>query len=172
MATLDLTPLAIAASAALVAIGLWRLQMFDVFPALVVAAHDTLMGDLRDGVLVIDGHDRVLEANRAAGSCWRRSPPRWSAGRWSIFSPVRPLLTGRCQTWNAAEQGSFETTVLAANGSQRHLEITVSRQGSSPRADGHVLVLHDVSERVATIEVLRESSQRLRVLSSSLRSAS
>ena len=164
LTTLDLTPLAIVASAALVALGLSRLQMFDVFPALVVAAHDALMGELRDGVLVIDGHDRVLEANRAAEELLA------PVATTLVGRPLIDLLAGEAlvhrslSDLDAAEQGSFETTVLGANGSQRHLEITVSRQGSSRRADGHVLVLHDVSERVATIEVLRESSQRLRVL--------
>ena len=164
LATLDLTPLAIVASAALVALGLSRLQMFDVFPAFVVAAHDALMGELRDGVLVVDGHDRVLEANRAAEELLA------PIATTLVGRPLIDLLAGEAlvhrslSDLDVAEQGSFETTVLAADGSQRHLEITVSRQGSSPRADGHVLVLHDVSERVAaTLSALRQS-QRLHVL--------
>ena len=164
LTAVDLTPPAIAASAALVALGLSRLQMFDVFPALIVAAHDALMGELRDGVLVIDGHDRVLEANRAAQELLA------PVATTPVGRPLTELLAGEAlvrgalSDLDAAGQGSFETTVLAANGSQRHLEITVSRQGSSRRADGHVLVLHDVSERVAATLSLQRQSQRLHVL--------
>ena len=44
---LDLTPPALVASGALVAIGLWRLQMFDVFPGLVPVARDAVIGSCR-----------------------------------------------------------------------------------------------------------------------------
>ena len=164
LAVLDLTPPAIVASTILVAVGLRRLQMFDVFPALVTAAHDALMGELRDGVLVIDGHDRVMEANRAAEELLALP------GTTLVGSPLGALLGGKAldqatlsDLEDAGEQ-RFETVVPGAGGSQCHLEITVSRQGSSPRAAGHVLVLRDVSERVAATESLLRQSQRLRIL--------
>ena len=172
LAVLDLTPPAIVASAILVAVGLRRLQMFDVFPALVTAAHDALMGELRDGVLVIDGHDRVMEANRAAEELLALP------GTTLVGSPLGALLGGKAldqatlsDLEDAGEQ-RFETVVPGAGGSQCHLEITVSRQGSSPRAAGHVLVLRDVSERVAATESLLRQSHGCTSSSTSPRSAS
>ena len=164
LGNLDLTPPAIAASGLLLAIGLWRLQLFDVFPGLVRVARDALIMELPDGVLIVDGHGRVLSANRAADELLSGS------GQSVVGQPLAALVdeaSPACETLSdleAVERQRLEMIVPGSEAGQRHLEIAISRQGSSRRTDGHVLVMRDISERVATTQALRESGQRLRVL--------
>jgi diguanylate cyclase (GGDEF)-like protein/PAS domain S-box-containing protein len=164
LGVLDLTPPALVASAALVAIGLWRLEMFDVFPGLVPMARDAVIMELQDGVLVVDGHGRVLSANRAAEELLSRS------GQPLVGQPLAALVDeansaheALSNLWAVSRQ-RLEMIVPAGDGQQRHVEIAISSQGSSRHGDGHVLVMRDITERVAIAQALRESGQRLRVL--------
>ena len=164
LGVLDLTPPAIVASGALVAIGLWRLQMFDVFPGLVPMARDAVIMELQDGVLVVDGHGRVLTANRAAEELLSRSgQPLVGQPLAALVDEASPAHEALSNLWAVSRQ-RLEMIVPAGDGQQRHVEIAISSQGSSRHGDGHVLVMRDVSERVASTEALRESGQRLRVL--------
>jgi diguanylate cyclase (GGDEF)-like protein/PAS domain S-box-containing protein len=161
---LDLTPPAIVATGLLVSLGLWRLEMFDVFPGFVPAARDAVIMELQDGVLVVDGHGRVLNANRAADELLCGS------SRAVVGAPVADLVDADSPAHEALSDlwGSnvqrLEMVVPGGDGGHRHVEISVSRQGSSRRADGHVLVMRDITERVTTTQALQASGQRLRVL--------
>jgi diguanylate cyclase (GGDEF)-like protein/PAS domain S-box-containing protein len=164
LGNLDLTAPAIVTTGVLVAIGLWRLEMFDVFPGLVPVARDAVIMELEDGVLVVDGHGRVLSANRAADKMLS-TPGRTAAGApvAELFDPGSPAHDALLDL-QAVNRQRLEMIVPGADGGQRHVEVVVSRQGSARRADGHVLVMRDVTDRVATTQALRDSSQRLRVL--------
>jgi diguanylate cyclase (GGDEF)-like protein/PAS domain S-box-containing protein len=161
---LDLTAPAIVATGVFVAVGLWRLEMFDVFPGLVPVARDAVFMELQDGVLVVDGHGRVLDANRAADELLAGS------GRAVVGASVAELVDESSPAHEAlsdlraVSRQRLEMIVPGRDGQRRNIEVVVSRQGSARRADGHVLVMRDVTERVVTTQALRASSQRLRVL--------
>jgi len=164
LGVLDLTPPALVASAALVAIGLWRLEMFDVFPGLVPLARDAVIMELQDGILIVDGHGRVLSANRAAEELLSRSgQPLVGQPLAALVDEASPAHEALSNLWAVSRQ-RLEMIVTGSDGQQRHVEIAVSSQGSSRHGDGHVLVMRDVTERVASTEALRQSGQRLRVL--------
>jgi diguanylate cyclase (GGDEF)-like protein/PAS domain S-box-containing protein len=162
--TLDLTPPTFVASGILVAIGLWRLQVFDVFPALVPVARDAVFLELQDGVLVVDGHGRVLNANRAAEELLSRSGKSVVGASLAALvddaSPAHEALSDL----GAVGRQRLEMILSGSEGEQRHVEIAISSHGSSRHADGHVLVMRDITERVTTTQALRASGQRLRVL--------
>ena len=161
---LDLTPPTIAASGILIAVGLWRLQMFDVFPALVPAARDAVITELQDGVLVVDGHGRVLSANRAAGELLSRSDESVvGASLPTLVGKTSPACEALADLW-AVDKQRLEMSVANGKDEPRHVELAISSYGRPRHGDGHVLVMRDISERVATTQALRESSQRLRVL--------
>ena len=151
LGVLDLTPPAIVASGALVAIGLWRLQMFDVFPGLVPMARDAVIMELQDGVLIVDGHGRVLNANRAAEELLSRSgQPLVGESLAALVDEASPAHEALSDLWAVGRQ-RLEMIVPGQDSEQRHVEIAISSQGSSRHGDGHVLVMRDITKRVATI---------------------
>jgi signal transduction histidine kinase len=58
----DLTPFGFALTGLMLFFAMSRLKLFDLVPV----ARDTLIENMRDGVLVLDEQDRVVDANRAA----------------------------------------------------------------------------------------------------------
>ena len=162
---LDPTSPVLVASGVCVVVALWRFEMLDVFPGIVTAARDTVIGELHDGVVVVDGHGRVLDANRAA------SELLGTAGRSVVGTPLSSLLDEGSSTHtvlrdlDAADERRLDVIIpRGGDAGPRHVEIAVSAQGSSRHAGGHVLVMRDISQRVAAEQALRESSERLRVL--------
>jgi diguanylate cyclase (GGDEF)-like protein/PAS domain S-box-containing protein len=59
---IQLTPIAFSLSGILLAYGIFRVQIFALLPV----ARDLLIENMRDGVLVLDGKNRVVDINRAA----------------------------------------------------------------------------------------------------------
>ena len=162
--SLDLTPPTLVASGMLVAIGLWRLQMFDVFPALVPVAREAAIQELQDGVLVVDGRGCVLDANNAAEELF--STP----GRSLVGMPLATLVDLTSPAHEAladlrtVSRQRLEMIVPASNGGQRHVEVAISSQGSPRRVGGHVLVMRDVTERVEAVQELAKANDDLRTL--------
>lgn len=144
---LDLTPPAIAASGGLIAIALMRMQALDVYPGLVPAGRDAVLQGMRDGVLIVDGHGRILNANRASQDLLE------SAGTSLVGRRVEQLLRPAdgvdlaCLALaGLTEIGGFEAVAIGRDGRQRFLETVVSRLGGGAQSSGYVLVMRDVSE--------------------------
>jgi diguanylate cyclase (GGDEF)-like protein/PAS domain S-box-containing protein len=152
---LDLTPPAIAATGVLITVGIARLKALDVFPGIVPVARDAVFERMRDGVLVVDKHGRVLNANKAAERLLARSSEAL------IVSPLGDLLPDLQPAvgWSVlealVEKGSSETVVPGDGGRERFLEISASSLGSAARASGYVLVMREITERRALEEELR-----------------
>ncbi len=164
IARLDLTPPAFVASSLLIVIGLRRLKLLDVFPGMVNIARDRVVQEMQDGVLVLDASGIVLSAN---------------GGAESLLDAGQEMLAGRAVSELLVERGSPASTladlVAAAgqaeeirlssdDGEQSVLEAVVSRLGTPTHPRGYVLVMRDVTQRVATMRALKGSEERLRVL--------
>jgi diguanylate cyclase (GGDEF)-like protein/PAS domain S-box-containing protein len=148
LAGLDLTPPAMAASGALIAFALMRMQALDVYPGIVPAARDALLQGMRDGVLIIDRYGRVLNANRASEELlWSHDGPLLGRHVGELLEPV-DCEGAACYTLAAlTKTGTLEAVVPGHDGQQRFLEIVVSNLGTGPQSSGYVLAMRDISER-------------------------
>ena len=63
---LDLTPFTFIATGLVLALGLFRLDVLDMFPGLIPVARDAVVEAMSDGVLVVDRRGRVIDLNSAA----------------------------------------------------------------------------------------------------------
>jgi PAS domain S-box-containing protein len=137
---LDITPLAFTASGLLCVWGLFRYRMFDLVPT----ARDLVIENMRDAVLVLDRHHRVMDVNPAAAQLIGCPPAQLIGTPIQEIVPDRPDLFAAC---TAAEEASAEIA-YSQRGDPRHFELRVSpihdRQG---RYHGQLLVLHDITTR-------------------------
>jgi diguanylate cyclase (GGDEF)-like protein/PAS domain S-box-containing protein len=148
LAGLDLTPPAIAASAGLIAVALMRLQALDVYPGLVPAARDALLQGMRDGVLIVDSHGRVLNANRAAEEMlWFHGESLHGQGVVELLGTAHSE-DDACFTLAAlTTTGTLDAVVPDRDGGRCFLEIVVSHLGNGPQVSGYVLAMRDISKR-------------------------
>jgi PAS domain S-box-containing protein len=117
----------------------------DEPPGLVQAARDAVFADLRDGLIVLDAHNRVADLNRTAERIFGRSAAD-SAGRLAteLFSGrLQPVLDA------IAEPSESREVELARDGQTRVYAVRVLPLGesasTSAEARGRVVVLRDIT---------------------------
>lgn len=118
-----------------IAIGfaIFKYRLFDLAPF----ARETLIEMLSDGVVVVDAHGRILDANLEASRIfgWQHAPVGQSA--------EKAMNEWICQPSLGAIKGSSKTEVQTSrDGSTVYYELTIS-----PLKDqiGYLIVIHDIS---------------------------
>ncbi len=151
---LDITAPALAISGALVIFAIKRLEALDVSPAVVPEAHATLWEDMRDGVVIVDHHLRVLSANHAAEALLAGTEETL-AGRQlnGLFGGAQLPLPGEEPAFD--DLTPSEIIVHDASGTERYLEILASRLGGEDHVGGYALVMRDITRRKQLEEELR-----------------
>lgn len=102
------------------------------------------------GIAVLDSAERILSANAAFAELVRREPAALAGVALAEVLPLAELP--------AAGEPVREVSYCDADGSERHLQ--VSAAGFAPGPDQlRILVVHDVSERVAMEAALKEKDR-------------
>ena len=138
---LDPTPPSFVASIALAWWGLFRLRLLDLNPI----AHSVLLDNMKDGMLVVDIRNRILDMNRASMAMFQ------SLSQKSIGHPVHEVLEiwpqiERLRRLDSAADGEF--SLLR---SERLLNIeahAIPLKDSADQLSGHLFLLRDVTDRV------------------------
>ena len=151
---LDLTPFAFLLQGLAGAWGLFGYQLFDVVP---VARH-AVVEELRDGVIVIDARDRVVDANPTAQDLLNLQSGEYiGLPAPQVLAPLEALV------FPLEEEGAIAGEInLERTGENRCYELQLSAlRDRRDRQTGHLIVLHDITERKRAEEDLIRS-QRLR----------
>jgi PAS domain S-box-containing protein len=147
---INLTPFVFPVKGALLSIGIFRFGFLSIVPV----ARDAVLEEMQDGVIVLDGADRVVDINPAAQAILG------APSRRVIGQPVRrlPHLGG---AWDglARTSGASELKVGEGDGARtfdvRVSAVSVRRSGIS----GKLVVLRDVSERARVKQVLQDAKE-------------
>ncbi len=135
----DPTSIAFGVSGVLLAAGMRWNQLFDLVPA----ARDAAIESMRDGWLVVDASDRILDLNPAAR---RVLGGQDLVGRH--LSTLAPQLSPQLRTQMEAS-GREETVVLGTGAGARHFVVEMSDlTEDSGIPAGYVITLHDLTRRV------------------------
>jgi PAS domain S-box-containing protein len=155
----DPAPAALGLSAAVVLAGLRTDSLFDVTPV----ARDRVFSEMRDGIVVLDDRQRVVEANPAAETLF--TCPLTDAIGSHVAAVSHDTL--RVRALLDADRDVLELTVEGDDG-PRFFEATASPlETGGGRERGWTLVLHDVTDRrqaEAQFRALIENSRDLIVV--------
>ncbi|MBN1977767.1 MAG: PAS domain-containing protein [Anaerolineae bacterium] len=137
---IDLTPFSFVLTGAAMAWGIFRYQLLDVVPV----AHDTIIENMRDSVIVLDAQKRIVDLNPAAQKLLGR-PPSQIIGR-----PSREVLTA----WPALAEYAQDIIeahaeiALDKEGAQRFFDLRISPlRGLRGGPAGRLIVLRDITVR-------------------------
>ncbi len=143
---IDPTPAGFAVGIGALVWALWRRRMFELVPL----ARGIAVESLRDGILVLDGARRVVDANPAA----RRL---LGVGERALGATFDDLLPERAPL----QPGANHELRLPGG---RRVELHVSAVAAEGEAEGHVVLLRDVTDEREAQERLLEAQRELEKL--------
>jgi PAS domain S-box-containing protein len=151
----DTTPLALLLCVPLFIFALVRLQRADLVPV----ARSTVIETMRDGLLVADNQEQVIDLNPAAALIFGL-PLKEARGR--RLSEIWPSW-GRDGGGLPPNTRPTQTLQMIGGGQSRVFEVTCSRlRDWRGQPSGQVLVLRDTTARREAEQALRASEERLR----------
>lgn len=156
---LDLTPFMFIVSGLIYAYGLFGFRMMDVVP---VARHK-LVDEMKDGVIVLDANKRIVDVNPAVQRLIGVSDS--AIGRSSI--EVLNACLHLEQVGDITSSSLIDVRV--SENPPRDVELQISPlSDTQQKISGHLLILHEITER-KQLEVEREKANiRLRTLSAAI----
>jgi PAS domain S-box-containing protein len=137
--------LTFAASSVIMGWAVLRHHLLDLSPV----ARDHVIEHLADGVIVLDSDQRVRDLNPAAQRITRAPPAR------AIGLPITDLLPDVVR---------LDTGVAFENGTSAYELLRLPLHDPHTPHPGHVIILHDITERLKTEHELKRRNQELALL--------
>ena len=156
---LDLTPFAFACVGVILALGLFRYQLFFMLPV----AYPQIFLAISDGIVVMDTKGRILDLNPAARliAC---DPGTEIIGRplAECFPQLSCLFTG-----NGCSTEGHQEIMITRDGISLWYDVVcrnLSVTGQAPT--GHLFILRDITDRRQALDALATAHKKLNLLSS------
>jgi diguanylate cyclase (GGDEF)-like protein len=154
---LNLTPISFSLTGLVIAVGIFRIHLFDLTP---LARHD-LIENLDDGILVLDSQNRVVDINPVAQSILSATSVE------SLGQPITkvlkfwPGLARRLHDSNV----KGETEVRWGTNPPRYFHLTFSPlYGQHKQLAGRLIILRDISNRHQTEAELAHTIKELGII--------
>ncbi len=154
---IDLTPLTFAVSGLLIAWGLFRYRILDIAPV----ARDVIIENMRDGVVVLDPQNRVVDLNPAARSLMGQEVSQIIGWPVSQLLSHWPALAELCHQQGEQSEGVQVDLSLDLDGvGERVFNLRVSPlHDARGRLTGRLMIWRDITEIRRAEEALRKLSR-------------
>lgn len=153
LTTLDLTPLSFLAVAGLIAVAIYRYQLFSLLPV----ARDQLVRELRDGLLVLDAEGQVVSANPAWTTLFGSEPNLAGRPAPDVFAATPALIQLAAGTLDHVE-------LELRSDPLRLVEVQASSvQDDKGQVQGRLLLARNVTQRRIAEAVIADHQQSLAI---------
>ncbi|MDD1693742.1 MAG: ATP-binding protein [Methanoregula sp.] len=158
---LDITPFTFMLTGIIVALGLFRFQLFSMAPV----TYPLIFSAITNGVVVLDRNNRISEINPAAMKIL-------APGDTSVIGqPAEKVLSSEFMSFLGPEVSRdgtiLQTVITKQNGSTKELEVTCMPIVEPPSGYyGRIIVLRDITEVVHARNALETINRKLNLLSS------
>ncbi|MBK8902981.1 MAG: PAS domain S-box protein [Anaerolineaceae bacterium] len=148
----DYTPIAFLISGTAVAWGIFKVGLVEITPII----RKRVIDEMQDGMLVLDEHNRILEANPAILRMAKLTedvigqPVNRITGRW-------PELRTRFQGQSFVQE---EVSLTFADGETRHYQVSISPlHDKNDRFSGRLVMVHEITRLKQTEASLLEAKE-------------
>ena len=151
---IDLTPYAFIITTGAIAFALLRYSLFNITPF----AHELVIERMTTGMLVLDSHNRVIDANKAMKNFIGKNEKILG----SYLDSLIPYDAGFWEKINHRSEGELSTKI-----NDRYFEIIITPViDKSTIYSGTILVFHDITESTVYQETLQDQKEELSNLNS------
>ncbi len=154
---LDLTPFAFTISGVAFMWGILKYQLLDIVPV----AHDIMIQNMNDGVIVVDNQQRILDLNMAARELVGMDQAKIIGANAEHLIPWWPKL----RLTNDMDDATLGIIEIHSADHCRWLRPTQSPLRCKDRPLGHLVTLRDVTATQLAENALRDSEERFKSLS-------
>ena len=150
---IDLTPFAFTVTGIGMAFALFRHRLLDLAPI----ARDSLIEGMKDGMIVLDTNDRIVDINQAAQNILNLSGEQEPIGKQlaNVLNQWPELIERYQDLTEVTDEIS-----LGKDGAQRWYELTISQlRDDKENRVGQLIIARDITERKQSEEQLRQLSR-------------
>ena len=135
---MDLTPIGLAFSGTILAVSLYRGQIFEVVPV----ARNIIIDSMQEGIIVVDINEKIVDVNNAACTMLKISTDEM------MKHPVEEALAAYPHLLEKLKESENQKTELCLDEqTQTYLQINSSLIKTNLTPAGRLIVLQDISKR-------------------------
>ncbi|MGF1507181.1 MAG: histidine kinase N-terminal 7TM domain-containing protein [Anaerolineae bacterium] len=148
IAPYDPSALLFLASGIMLVYGITRFKLLDIMPV----AHDLVVHNVSDGVLVLDEQNRIVDINPSACASLKLKAEA------VVGKPLDEALAAYKHIWEPFTEGPVEAEITLPDNRVFDLRVSPLRHRSG-RVSGRVVLLHDVTARKETEAALARAKE-------------
>ena len=161
IAPLDLTPLALLFSVFAASLAVFRFRFLEIVPI----AREMLIEGIGYAIIVLDEHNKIVDANPAAEEILGMPPEN------SIGSFIDEVMKGKGNLLKYFKMNRLnEEVTIKNNGTMRYYNIHISPlYDKHGRAIGRLVILHDITENKKNGEKIKRLNDELKLINKIMR---
>jgi PAS domain S-box-containing protein len=160
----DITPIAFSISVMILLWGLYKLKSFSLVPV----ARDKIFHYIDNGVLIVDGNERIIDFNDAMQKILHAEPIQWIGQDIFGFFDTHDIRISRKDFHEKSKK-----EILMENGAKKYYNVSMIKIKKDKEAPaGSIIVFHDITKSKKAAQAVSEYNRKIIKLNHAARALS